>query len=258
MVLVRSLGLAVVIAALTVQASAKEAVRLRALDACPSGVDGCIEMLMHWDFARTDKPPVVGGVRDGVRVLTLRGRLKAGRVRSYRLAVSGAQSSRRSHLGEVAYLGRSKDGRPIIVTDQGPLAIETRGLNVGRGAAVVVIDTRRGAIVRALLGGLGGGAYVVGGAGRIGTLSKSGVCLSPPVSRPGALKPLSGCDDRRAPPAALAFSERIIGAIEPAPDADLALIRRLLPQTRDLDDAQLRAKIGRIDADHVVVTPWAE
>ena len=64
--------------------------------------------------------------------------------------------------------------------------------------------------------------------------------------------------DRRAPPEGLRFSEALSGAIDTAPGVDLAMIRKLLPQTRELDDAQLRAKIGRLDDQRLVVTPWGE
>jgi hypothetical protein len=108
------------------------------------------------------------------------------------------------------------------------------------------------------LGGLDGGTYVVDGPDRIGAAAKNGSCLSPPQSRPGALTAIAGCGDRRAPSDGLKFSEALNGAIEAAPDVDLAMIRKLLPQTHELDDEQLRAKIGRIDATHLVVTPWSE
>jgi hypothetical protein len=255
MALVRSVLVLIGVAALSSSAWAAEASRVTALSACPSGVDGCVEMILHWDYARTDKPLFVRGRSDA---LAVRGRLGAARVRAYELLVSRLETSGKDDLAVVAYLGRARDGRPIVVTDRGSFAIETRGLVVGRGDAVVIVDTREAKIVRSFLGGLGGGAYVVRGLGQIAVLSKSGACISPPSTRPGILEVASGCEERRAPPAGLAFSERLIGAIDAAPGADLALVRKLLPQTRDLDDAQLRAKIGRIDERHIVVTPWGD
>lgn len=210
-------------------------------------------MILHWDYARTDKPPFVGGRTD---ILVVRGRLGEERVHAYEFVVSRLKTPSGDDLAEVAYLGRSREGRPIVLTDQGPFAIETRGLVVGRNDAVVIIDVRAAKIVRSYLGGLGGGAYVVHGPDRIAVLAKNGACVSPPSSRPGVLEAASGCEELREPRAELTFSEHLLGAIDAAPDVDLALVRKLLPQTRELDDPALRARIGRVDERHIVVTPW--
>ncbi len=242
--------------------------RMLALSECPNpangkvaGIGGCIEMIMHWDFARTDRAPVVAEDLDApgktTRVLAIKGRLGRGPVRDVKLVVSRSGSAAEDTLGEVAYLGRSRDGRPIIVTDRGPLELRTSGLNVGRAAAVVIIDERAQKVVRSYLGGLSRGAFVLRGPDRAAAMSQGGTCLSPPESKPGVLTPAEGCGDRQPAPDGLAFSETVTGAISSAPDADLAMIRKLLPQTRDLDDAQLRARTGRLGATHhLVVTPW--
>lgn len=225
--------------------------RLAAHTACSKTDTGCLEMRMHWDFARTDKPPIGA---DGT--LAVRGRLGKGEVEAYRLALSTLPSAGLD-LGEVAYLGRSRDGLPMILTDRGPLTIETRGVHVGRGGSVVIVNTKSRSVKRTYMGGLAGATYVIAGANRIGVLTKTGVCLTPPMARPGALKAVDHCGSGAAKPVAgIAFSERVAGAIVPAPDADLALIRRIMPQTADLDDETLHSKIGRIDKDHLVVTPW--
>jgi hypothetical protein len=259
MTLVRSVFIAAGVAALGLKgALAEDSSRLVALSACPNVAKGCIEMVVHWDFARTDRPLYVDDAGAGTRALKVRGRLGAARVRAFELVISSAKAARRNYLGEVAYLGRSRDGRPIVVTDRGPLAIETRGLQVGRSGAVVVIDERAGAVVQSFLGGLDGGTYVFEGPEHISAVTKTGTCLSPPLSRPGALTAAAACDDRRAPPDGLKFSEALNGAIDAAPGVDLAMIRKLLPQTRELDDVALRAKVGRLDATHLVVTPWSD
>jgi hypothetical protein len=250
MALVRSVVITFAAAVLAAGATGAP-LRVAAHTACSKADTGCIEMRMHWDFARIDKPPIG---KDGT--LAVRGRLGKGEVEAYRLALSTLPSAGLD-LGEVAYLGRSREGRPIIMTDKGPLAIETRGVHVGRGAAVVVVNTKTRKVWRNYMGGLAGATYVVAGAGRIGVLTKTGVCLSPPMARPGTLQAVDHCGTGVPKPAAgLAFSERIGGAISAAPDADLALIRKLLPHTAEFDDETLRTKIGRIDKDHLVVTPW--
>lgn len=206
---------------------------------------------MHWDFARTDKPPIGA---DGA--LAVRGRLGNGEVEAYRLALSTLPSAG-LNLGEVAYLGRSRDGLPMIMTDKGPLTIATRGVHVGRGGAVAIVNTKTRKVWRSYMGGFADATFVVAGADRVGILTRTGLCLSPPMARPGTLKVVAYCgNDAPKPTAGLAFSERVVGAIAPAPDVDLALIRKLLPQTADFDDETLRTKIGRIDKTHVVVTPW--
>ena len=103
-----------------VGANAKDAVRFSALSTCPAATDSdaCIEMKAHWDFARTDRPTYVGKA-DGVRAIAVRGRLGKGRVRAYELVLPSNGAAHEDYLGEVAYLGRSRDGRPIIVTDRG-------------------------------------------------------------------------------------------------------------------------------------------
>lgn len=239
-------------------AHAKDVMRLSALSTCPAATDdgACIEMKMHWDFARTDRPTYVGKA-DGVRAIAVRGRLGKGRVRAYELVLPSGGAAHETYLGEVAYLGRSRDGRPIIVTDQGPLAIETRGVHVGRSDAVVIIDERARKVVKSYLGGVYDGAYIVRGPDDTVVLSKSGACVSPPQSRPGALATAAACAEPRSLPATFAFSERIGGAVKPAGTVDLAMVRKLLPQSSDLTDAQLRAQMGRVGPHHLVVTPWA-
>src|SRR5262249_55620588 len=140
--------------------------------------------------------------------------------------------------------------------DKGVLAIETRGLHVGRSEAIAIIDERSRGVVQSYLGGLDGGVYLVRGPRDTVVLSKSGACVSPPQSRPGALKAANGCASGATASNAIAFSERIAGNIKPAPDADLALIRKLLPQAVDLSDDELRARTGRLSPHHLVVTPW--
>lgn len=267
MALVRCTLIAAGMIAASAGGHAGDAARVVALGQCPNtqekAASGCVEMMMHWDFARTDKPPFVGkrasaGDSKTVRVLAVRGRLGKGRVRAFELAVSSRGSLREDYIGEVAYLGRSRDGRPTIVTDQGPLALETRGLHVGRAQSVVIIDVKAKKVVQSYLGGLNEGFYVVRGPDQMAALAMSGACVSPPMSRPGVLTRVASCSDPKPPPEGLSFSERLSGAISPAPDADLAMIRKLLPQTSDLSDEELRAKIGRIGPDHLVVTPWKD
>jgi len=250
MVLVRSVIITFATAALAAGALGAP-LRLAAHTVCAKDASACIEMRMHWDFARTDKPPIG---TDGT--LAVRGRLNKGEVEAYRLALSTLPSAGLD-LGEVAYLGRSRDGRPVIMTDKGPLAIETRGVHVGRGGSVVIVNTKTRKVKREYLGGLAGATYVIAGANRIGVLTKTGACLSPPTARPGVLTAVAHCGaGAQKAPAGLAFSERVAGVVTPAPDADLALIRKLLPQTAELDDAALHTKVGRIDKETLVVTPW--
>ena len=184
--LVRSMIITIATAVLAAGASGAP-LRLAAHTVCAKDAAGCLEMRMHWDFARTDKPPIGA---DGT--LAVRGQLGKGEVDAYRLAISTLPSAGLD-LGEVAYLGRSHDGRPIIMTDKGPLAIETRGVQVGRGGSLVVVNTRTRAVQRAYLGGLAGATYVIAGANRIGVLTKAGVCLSAPTARPGTLKSATYC-----------------------------------------------------------------
>lgn len=226
------------VAALAAGACVADAARVTALS----------EMILHRDYARTDKPPFVGGGQ----ALAVRGRPGAARVQAYALAVTRLEASRKDDLAQVAHLGRLRDGRPIVATDKGPFAIEMRGLVVGRNDAVVVIDVRDARIVRSYLGGLVCGMYVVRGPDRIAVLAKSDARISAPSSRPDALEAASGCEERRETQARLEFSEHFVGAIDATPNADLALVRKLMLQTRGLDDAQLRARIGRLEERHLL------
>lgn len=232
--------------------------RLRAVQDCPRASDdaGCVEMMMHWDAARTDRPRIVADDDKAARVIVVRGRLSTGRIHAFELVVMPHDVADERDLGAVAYLGRSRDWRPVIVTDQGALAIETRGVQVGRSQGVAIIDERTRKVVASYLSGLSGGVYIVRGPDDMVVLSKGGICVSAPPSRPGTLSRASGCD--RDPPAdeVHRFSERIAGDFKPASDAQLAVVRALLPQTSDLSDAQLRAQVGRVGPHHLIVTPW--
>ncbi len=251
----------IVVSAIALQngtAFAEGAVRLRALQDCPRASDdsGCVEMMMHWDAARTDRPRVLAEADEAAHVIAVRGRLGAGPVRAYELVVTPHDPADKKDLGAVAYLGRSRDWRPVIATDQGALAIETRGVQVGRSQGVSIIDERTRKVVASYLSGLSGGVYIVRGPDDTVVLSKGGICVSAPPSRPGTLSPASGCDRDPAVGEALRFSERIAGDFKAASDAQLAVVRALLPQARDLSDAQLRGQVGRLGPHHLVVTPW--
>jgi hypothetical protein len=239
-------------------ALAQDAVRLRALQDCPpaSDDDACVEMMMRWDAARTDRPRIVANADKAERVIAVRGRLGKGRVRAFELAVAPHDHGDEKDLGVVAYLGRSSEWRPIVATDQGALAIETRGVQVGRSQGVAIIDERTRKVAASYLSGLSGGTYIVRGPDKVIVLSKAGVCLSAPPSLPGTLSPASGCD-RNPAVGENHFSERIAGDFKPASDAQLAVVRAVLPQARDLSDAQLRARTGRLGPHHLIVTPWA-
>jgi hypothetical protein len=247
------------IALQTGAALAKDAVRLRALQDCPQARDhaACVEMMMRWDPARTDRPHVVTEADKTARVIAIRGRLGTGPVRAFELVVTPHAPADEKDFGAVAYLGRSNDWRPVIVTDQGALTIETRGVQVGRSQGVAIIDERTRKVVASYLSGLSGGVYIVRGAEDAVVLSKGGDCVSAPPSRPGTLARASGCDRKPAADEAFRFSEHIAGDFKPASDAQLAVVRAVLPQSRDLSDAQLRAQVGRLGPHHLVVTPWA-
>jgi hypothetical protein len=240
-------------------ARAEDVARLRALQDCPRASDdaACVEMMMRWDAARTDRPRIVADADKTARVIAVRGRLSTGRVRAFELVVTPHDRADKRDLGAVAYLGRSRDWRPVIVTDQGALAIETRGVQVGRSQGVTIIDERTRKVVASYLSGLSGGVYIVRGPDDTVVLSKGGACLSPPPSRPGTLSRASGCDRDPSVGQALRFSERIAGDFKPASDAQLAVVRALLPQARDLSDGQLRAQVGRLGPHHLIATPWA-
>jgi hypothetical protein len=214
-------------------------------------------MMMRWDAARTDRPRVVADADKAVRVVAVRGRLSTDHVRAFELVVTPHDPADQRDLGAVAYLGRSREWRPVIVTDQGELAIETRGVQVGRSQGVAIIDERTRKVVASYLSGLSGGVYIVRGPDDMVALSKGGVCVSAPPSLPGTLSPARGCDRKPATGEVLRFSEHIVGDFKPASDAQLAVVRTLLPQARDLSDAQLRVQVGRVGPHHLIVTPWA-
>jgi hypothetical protein len=245
MALVRSL---ILFGAAAFAAAGAHAEALRALGSCPKTMRECVEMRMHWDFARTDKPTF-----DAKGAIAVRGRLGDGEAQAFQLSLAAPEGG--LDLGDVAYLGRAKDGLPKILTDRGAFVVETRGVHVGRGSAVVLVNTRSKTLKREYLGGLSGATFVIASADKVGVMTKSGTCLAPPTARPGPLKAVAVCGSVARTPLA-GFSERVAGAIAPAPDADLALIRKLLPQTAEFDDETLRLKIGRIDKNTLVVTPW--
>jgi hypothetical protein len=260
MALVRCLLIAVCMVALhDGAASAADVVRLRALSDCPRAANdaACIEMMMRWDIARTDRPRVVADADETARVIAVRGRLGEGDVHAYELVVTPGDDADERDLGVVAYLGRSRQWRPIVVTDRGALAVETRGVHVGRSQGVAIVDERTRKVVASYLSGLGGGIYVVRGPDNVVVKSKDGVCVSAPPSRPGALSRASGCEPDPTPNHVLRFSEHVAGDFMPASDAQLAVVRAVLPQSRDLSDAQLRAQVGRLGPHHLIVTPWA-
>jgi len=85
-----------------------------------------------------------------------------------------------NELGGFAFVGRSRAGRPIVLTDRGPLEIVTPGIDFESPVDLYVVREKRGRVIRRLIGGYGM-PFIATKAGEIGVWdAKREICVTAP------------------------------------------------------------------------------
>jgi hypothetical protein len=96
----------------------------------------------------------------------------------YRVSESEAVSP--NELGGFAFVGRSRAGRPIVLTDRGPLEIATPGIDFESPGDLYVVRERDGRLLARVVGGYAM-PFVVTKTGEIGVWdSARAVCIAAP------------------------------------------------------------------------------
>lgn len=209
------------------QALAHAAPTLNAVFKCPTkGPNrGCIEATLARDGAegRDGVFPFVELPSEGPQHLRLWGRLAGGDQTEFVLTFDWESAWRpedRDFPG-LAYLGRSPDNNPIVLTDRGPLEITTAGIDLTL-SDLYLVDAHRWRIITRLFTPQRGG-YVFTSATRIGIWDEQrSLCISAPLKKPGLLRVApENCAARPAP----------VAEIEPAPPSTPQEGLRLLAKT---------------------------
>jgi len=165
-------------------------------------------------------------------VVNVDGRLNGGERRAFRIEFVVPYSS---PMGEgpgdtVAYLGRSLQNRPVILTAQGPLEILNDKVDVDLTPTVVVIDEKNWRLI-AQYAGLGTIPTIRTRRGDVTAwLGEGTACVSAPQRQPGALTlSRAACD----PPDSEADIINQFGLSKlyaPAAGTDIARLQRLVPK----------------------------
>ena len=134
----------------TASNAAEEPPLLLAVDKCPAKA-ACVVVDIHVPANELDPARIVGpGKSDcGGKIYRVSGRLRGSAVRSYHLALQGACMGNCAE-GEAAYFGRSARNAPIIATNLGRFEIVDKGVEVGVGADLIVIDETKGTVAQYL------------------------------------------------------------------------------------------------------------
>lgn len=177
----------------------RHAARLVAVD-CPSA--GPYRACLEIPFAISEEDAEAGAAAvqtrdadDGTTIF-LSGRLAGRRVRVYEVRRNG-EHERRLESPPLAYIGRSRENRPLFLTDAGPLEVLSRGFDVTWGNAntreIVVADANRNTATR-YVGVVPDPIYEANG-GELRVWARTGErCISLPTKRPGRLVlRASGC-----------------------------------------------------------------
>jgi hypothetical protein len=97
--------------------------------------------------------------------------------------VSESEADSPNELGALAFVGRSLNGRPIVLTDRGPLEIRTPGIDFELPAEIYVVRRKSKRVISKLVGG-SGMPFVATKAGEIGVWdSKRAICIAAPTAR---------------------------------------------------------------------------
>lgn len=94
--------------------------------------------------------------------------------------ISDSEADSPNELGGFAFIGRSKTGLPVVMTDRGPLEIRTPGIDFESPGDLFVVHEKSRRIVSKVIGGYGM-PFVATKAGNVGVWdSKRAICISAP------------------------------------------------------------------------------
>lgn len=146
--------------------------------------------------------------------------------------VSMSETESPNELGVFAFVGRSAKGRPVVLTNRGPLEIHTASVTFSGAGDLFVVNEKTGKLLRQLVHGVGT-AYVVTKAGEIGSWDeKRAICISAPTNRSRDLAIITtACKSAGLP----AEGRAIGGAAVLATDYDEGLVRSIAFDPTDME-----------------------
>ena len=190
------------------QTAALAAPTLDAVLTCPkAGANrACLPVTLFNDHAHKGQVnfvPYVMSPNKGPQHLHVWGRLSGGAQTEFDLKVDweDVYFSEENLHPAIAYLGRSDDNNPIILTKQGTLEITTAGVDVGASIHLLV-DARHWTLMDQLIAA-DRGEYVFTSGTRIGIWDdERKLCIAAPIRTPGLLRVAPGNCAARPTPAA--------------------------------------------------------
>lgn len=196
------------LAVASLQSTAHAAPALNAVFKCP--VRGphraCIEVTLLREGAegRDGVFPYIELPSKGPQFMRLWGRIDGGPQTEFMLKLDWEQAWRPDDgaaFPGIAYLGRSPENNPIILTDRGKFEITTAGIDLAL-SDFYLIDARRWKVVTRLFSP-DRGEYIFTSATKIGVWDDARkLCISAPMSEPGLLRITpENCAARPAPAA---------------------------------------------------------
>jgi hypothetical protein len=95
--------------------------------------------------------------------------------------VSDNESESPYQMGAFAFVGRSRSGNPIVLTDRGPLEIKTKSITFSESGELFVVNAKTGKLLKQMMRGIGT-SYVVTAGGEIGAWDATrAICISSPT-----------------------------------------------------------------------------
>lgn len=156
---------------------------------------------------------------------------------SFRLNLSGyrvsdSEAVSPNELGVFAFVGRSPKGRPIVLTDRGPLEIYTASVIFSSEGDLFVVNEKTGKLLKRHVHGVGT-AYVVTKAGEIGLWdAQRAICISAPTDRTRNLAIITtACKNAGLP----VENKMVGGAAVAATDYDSGLVGSIALDPTDME-----------------------
>jgi hypothetical protein len=234
----RSLWL--VAAALAAVAVARDATAeevLKRLEKCPPTHRACLSVELftyNEEFAQTavkEEPSSWDKQYNTrvVRAVTVRGALAGAAPSTYRLTFKKELSELdgETEIGPAAYLGRSPENRPIILTNRGELEIYDGIVDIAVNPSLATMREKEGKLLGKYMA-IYGASFVVTKSGEVGAWDdKRKICLTAPRRVPGMVVIITtACRTAGIP--TKDSTERVSGNVVSAPDIDIAHVEAII------------------------------
>jgi hypothetical protein len=198
--------ISLVVATMTAPSAAWASDRIVLLDTCPEKTAPfvCLTMPFEWHWRPSQE--VIHRRVPEYEVLRIRGHLLNQPSRVYSVSDDARLDTLRGFsagnaIGSFAYVGRSKENRPIVLTNRGPFEIEAPFIDVSGVPGLIVVDGKRNKVVTRYFP-FDQGEYVVNSPTDVAIWDADRHrCIEAPHRRPGLIR-LNGSKCRNFEPLA--------------------------------------------------------